>query len=241
MLVSVYVACSYPLHPGDNYHGIGWLRWQRHIPADVPIDIHTVWQDFSPGEWHWCPRCTRRNALRSAHMTKMLERWKGVKYTRQDPKQHRRGPIIVGDRFAGLQHQAMWAKKHAPDGMFWCTRGLHYVDITERSNVRSPHCHTCYELSYIRRGFEAHQRLLRNRDGVYDEAVALAEKRAELRREIGTLRRELVQVKALLEQEAGMVRDKPDVWMNDGGQDDIIITPANEVHNARPRRRAFAV
>jgi hypothetical protein len=74
VVIVTTTTCLYPLHPADNYAGPGDLRHARGLPPETPIVIQPQWPPDTPGTWHWCQRCTRRNAGRTAQVGLNIEK-----------------------------------------------------------------------------------------------------------------------------------------------------------------------
>ena len=154
--------CSYPLHPSKNYHGEGYHRWLKKIPATHHVVILPSWHHFAPGEWWWCPRCTRRNAARLVMVKRLAEKALTARElarirTPQGYGDLRRALKIwggskekgqIGGRFVTFLGQTRYARRHAPPGMEWCSYGFHYAPLAEMAAPmryrKVGYCHHCY-------------------------------------------------------------------------------------------------
>lgn len=261
--------CSYPLHPSANYRGEGYHRWLKKIPPTHHVVLFPSWDQFVPGQWHWCPRCARRNAARQKTVKRLAEKALTLRELARirTPKGERslrlaltswggQNKVQIGGRFVTFTAQTRYARRHAPLGQEWCSYGLHYSPVAEMAHVlhyrKAGYCEACYR-RYIR---GQQMRLLFRWQGQRDrERQAFQEfqgQRMALRREIADLRRlkeaiaqEIVttqhqqDARALNENEAGDY-----AMIVDGGGTTGAVPFAPEalpIRGRADRRKAYSV
>ena len=258
--------CSYPLHPSANYHGEGYHRWLKKIPATYHIVLLPAWQHFTPGEWQWCSRCTRRNAAREKTVKRLAEKtWTLRELTRlrtpQGQVSLRRAlkswgghdKAQIGGRFVTFVAQTRYARRHAAPGMEWCSFGVHYSPVTEMAHVRSYRkmgdCEACYRRRI--RGLRARYlfRWQAQKDRERQEFQELRHQRWALRREIADLRR----LKEAIAQEIVPRQHQEDARsVNTNPEYDILVSgeatpdllprvPLPRHHARKNRRKAYSV
>ena len=198
--------CSYPLHPSANYRGEGWHRWLKKIPPDRHLVLLPSWYQFVPGEWRWCPRCTRRNAARITTVTRLADKAftlrelarmrtpAGAHALRLALQSWGSNPKArLGGRFASFQAQTWYARRHAPPGMEWCSYGLHYSLVGAMAHVqiwrKHGFCEACYRRHIRGKQMRRLMRWQADQAGERQAFQALQQQRAVLRREIADLRR----------------------------------------------------
>ena len=194
--------CTYPLHPADNYEGaVHFRRWYGLAP-DAPILMFPRWTEYARGEWRWCPRCTRRNAKRTAEAKEELACMKieGRMFDK---------PMNLGGRFHSQMHQSAFANKHTPPGMAWCSWRLHYVATADLPGSKFwaglGRCAACTAVYRHNRVAGKFKRYIQDQKPLKEEFDRLRAQCSALRLEVKSLRG----LKAALESEMVAARHCP--------------------------------
>ena len=189
------IACTYPLHPWDDYLGTAGHKVRLGIPDDEPVVLIPQFVEYPQGEWWWCKRCRQRDTRRRAIMRR--PRTGGVPGTRR---------VVFGRWFITLTAQTRFARRHGPPGMAWCPYGLHYAPLDDGATAPKwrdqGYCAACYRLSYLQRRQRQRRRYRLHTQEAQQQFAALVQQRAALRREIVALRK----LKRALEEEIIQVR-----------------------------------
>lgn len=182
--IFITMACTYPLHPCDNYMGLAAVRKMHALPPGTPIVLVPHWVPHATGAWWWCRRCTRWDASRRARM----QRERRTNCHQYIPVQLRK----LGGRFMTPQAQTRFAKRHAPEGLVWCPWGLHYGPREELTTSRSYRakglCAACYVLSHVNEKRRKARYWRKHKDAMRQELAKFVQEKEATRRELTALR-----------------------------------------------------